>query len=394
MTTQTNVKLVTWNAFIRPPPIESRGGDYKDTRLQFWTQRWMNEYDVVCFQELFGSLSSRRASVLENARSFRPPFAHTAWIDPPPWTSRIATDGGLCVASKLPIIAKEQVIYPGGVMISERFCGKGALFVKIALPSTPANGSGRHLYLFITHLHADYTPTPPTTSEDQHLDVSIITGAPETAKSIYKNREKQLEALRDFIHECLNRHGYREETSNTSGDLALLVGDLNSDGLRSPDLNQTTNPEHGWQWRLVEHVLGSSPSNSGDAPRLSLTDIFFERYSVHPVTTLSLFHELPDERKVPADAWHPLSFTSEGSKPSITAPAPDPDEFKSLDYILRLRLSAEVPAASESQPLALIEPRANAFRITGDDRKAFPDLAQTPLVHCSDHAAVEVVIQC
>ncbi|KAJ3336003.1 hypothetical protein HDU93_003878, partial [Gonapodya sp. JEL0774] len=254
---------------------------------------------------------------------------------------------------------------------------------------------------------ADYSPTPITTSSTQHLDDKQA-GSSASESRIYDVRRLQLETLRDFIHSCLNQYNYREtasleaESLNAPADIALLVGDLNSDGITHSDGGL----EHGWQLNLLKHVLESDlGSSAGTTTRgtakLNLTDIFYSQHGTHPVTTLSLFHELPDNFKEPKDGWHPSAYT-DASQPALTPPAPNPMEYKCLDYIFQLRWN--IDSAATSAPYIDVisdasgtmtsvipsNPRVNPFRISSADRVKFASLiGGTPLIHASDHAGLE-----
>ena len=43
-----DLKLLTYNLFIRPPPINSFGNDYKEERLNYFLKNYLPLYDIVC----------------------------------------------------------------------------------------------------------------------------------------------------------------------------------------------------------------------------------------------------------------------------------------------------------------------------------------------------------
>lgn len=69
--------------------------------------------------------------------------------DPPPFFSGYATDGGLVILSRFPILEADFGPYPYGVL-SDSLSYKGALYAKILI------GSERVLHIFNTHTQASY----------------------------------------------------------------------------------------------------------------------------------------------------------------------------------------------------------------------------------------------
>ena len=52
------VRLLTFNVFLRPPPIKTNLDDYKEERFQE-ILKIIDDYDIVCFQEMFQTATSR-----------------------------------------------------------------------------------------------------------------------------------------------------------------------------------------------------------------------------------------------------------------------------------------------------------------------------------------------
>lgn len=50
--TSAKVSLLTYNVFLRPPPIKTNEDDYKEERFQE-ILKVIRQYDVVCLQEMF-----------------------------------------------------------------------------------------------------------------------------------------------------------------------------------------------------------------------------------------------------------------------------------------------------------------------------------------------------
>jgi hypothetical protein len=52
------VRLLTFNVFLRPPPIKTNLDDYKEERFQE-ILKIIDDYDIVCFQEMFQTATFR-----------------------------------------------------------------------------------------------------------------------------------------------------------------------------------------------------------------------------------------------------------------------------------------------------------------------------------------------
>ena len=93
----TTLKLLTYNLFLRPPGIKTNKSDYKDDRLaEFF--KIMGEFDIICLQEVFGTLSSRKNRLLKQA--FKKGFYFIESSPEPSFFSHYLIDGGLVILSK------------------------------------------------------------------------------------------------------------------------------------------------------------------------------------------------------------------------------------------------------------------------------------------------------
>ena len=52
------IKLLTFNVFLRPPPIKTNEDDYKEQRFME-ILNVIDNYDIVCFQEMFQTATFR-----------------------------------------------------------------------------------------------------------------------------------------------------------------------------------------------------------------------------------------------------------------------------------------------------------------------------------------------
>ena len=54
------VRILTYNMFIRPPPVNENGNDHKDARLNYFIKEYLPNWDVICFQEVFACFCDRK----------------------------------------------------------------------------------------------------------------------------------------------------------------------------------------------------------------------------------------------------------------------------------------------------------------------------------------------
>ena len=54
------IRILTYNFFLRPPPVYSNKGDHKDARLKYFIDHYLDNYDVIVFQEVFATFNCRR----------------------------------------------------------------------------------------------------------------------------------------------------------------------------------------------------------------------------------------------------------------------------------------------------------------------------------------------
>lgn len=144
----SSIRLLTMNVFCRPPFVSNHGNDYKDERLAIIAER-VKGFDIVCFQELFGSFSSRRHGMLQTLGDAG--FKFHALAPPPRLQRGQLVDGGVVVLSKLPIVEHEFVTLERGCH-SDSLAAKGALFVRVETgrEDTPT------VLVVCTHLQATY----------------------------------------------------------------------------------------------------------------------------------------------------------------------------------------------------------------------------------------------
>jgi endonuclease/exonuclease/phosphatase family metal-dependent hydrolase len=143
---RTNIKLLTYNLFMRPPLIKTNASDFKEDRLREFAQT-LDAFDIICCQEVFTMLNSRKQRLITYAK--KAGLCYHAVCDQPSLLSGYFTDGGLLILSRFPIAETEFSPYPYG-MLSDAISYKGVLYVKIMVSKSKV------LHLFNTHTQATY----------------------------------------------------------------------------------------------------------------------------------------------------------------------------------------------------------------------------------------------
>ncbi|KNC98168.1 uncharacterized protein SPPG_06573 [Spizellomyces punctatus DAOM BR117] len=205
----TGIRMLAYNFYLRPPPIESIGRDYKEDRLNLFIETAINEFDIMALSETFGTFNSRRERLVDAAaeRGLR----YWAHGNERNWWKGTFVDSGLLVLSRFPIIKTETILYQGAYG-PDRYAAKGVLYTQILLDDTPDRKT--RLHLFTSHLQASYLPDDPDDGDD-------LTGP---ASSI---RYDQFIQMRSFIDSVLEASAY-----DPVNDAVVLAGDFNVPGAR------------------------------------------------------------------------------------------------------------------------------------------------------------------
>jgi endonuclease/exonuclease/phosphatase family metal-dependent hydrolase len=195
---RTKIKVLTYNVFLRPPPVKNNENDWKDERLADII-KLLDGFDIICFQEMFATFNNRRQELIKYANKSGLFFYSCS--PSPSFFSKFLVDGGLLILSRFPIVESEYKPFHYAVL-SDSLANKGVLFAKIRIKNS-------YLLLFNTHLQASYFG-----SSEYHWTISV------------KTRLDHLDELVAYIKEVLT-----EQTENNPDDnfTCLLVGDFNAD---------------------------------------------------------------------------------------------------------------------------------------------------------------------
>lgn len=254
----SSLRLLTYNLFLRPPLINNRGEDYKNERLADFVQE-INNFDVVCLQEVFALGSFRRQRLLREAALKGFIYQVTSQC---PFFSTFLVDGGLVILSRFPVVGHGQVVFPKG-MQSDALSAKGAVFARVQVGE-------RLLNVFTTHLQATYNTDSmdPVHEEQRQRSIAV--------------RDAQLATLRRFMVDMVGISG--------PGDGVIVAGDLNVDGRRGPE-----DGSDGFEYERMLDGLNMEREAGGTWPAAPL-DVLREATGEHPITS-------GDAERLPSGQW-------------------------------------------------------------------------------------------
>jgi len=139
------IKILTYNIFLRPPPVKNNADDYKNERCKIFLKH-IDNFDIICLQEVFGFLNRRQHKLI--CGSMKRGFFHHSSSPDPSFFSSYIVNGGLLTLSRYPIMYEEFRTFKYGVL-SDNLSMKGVLYTKIDI-------SDCWVHLFNTHLQASY----------------------------------------------------------------------------------------------------------------------------------------------------------------------------------------------------------------------------------------------
>ena len=190
MSKEIQLRLLSYNVYLRTPLLNARGNDYKNDRLKQMLQYEISKYDVIVFQELWGAFNFRRGKCIKEAEQLGFKYHESLHRT---FFPLYFVDGGVTILSKYPIIDTDQIVYSRGCC-QDWWSGKGLVYCKLQV-----GNENEIIHLFGTHTQADYKCTY------------------EENERTRKYRNRQLKECFDFI---------KKKTSNDNYPI-LFCGDLN-----------------------------------------------------------------------------------------------------------------------------------------------------------------------
>ena len=191
------VKILSYNFFARPPPINTNGTDYKNERLDDFIEL-LPDFDILCFQELFTTFNDRKHKMIrEGAKVGLKYYLSTK---APSFFSKYITDSGLLILSRYEIVENDSYNYYINIS-GDAPSSKGILYAKIKI-------NDKYLFLFNTHTQASY------------YDESL-----KNINSTIQVRTAQTEELINYVYNKL----LNIPKEQVNKGCVLIVGDFNID---------------------------------------------------------------------------------------------------------------------------------------------------------------------
>lgn len=130
--------------FMRPV-VNTNGTDHKEGRLRAFCDRYLQEYDIICFQELFDWFSTRKQRMILEAKKYG--MQYHAFSPAPRFFSTFCCDAGLLTISRYPVISSDFTDYKFPPVGDDAISMKGVLYTEIDLSEI----GGAKLHLFHSH---------------------------------------------------------------------------------------------------------------------------------------------------------------------------------------------------------------------------------------------------
>jgi sphingomyelin phosphodiesterase len=332
----SELKVLSFNAFCRPPGIKNKANDWKTERLVYLAKYEMAKYDIVCFQELFGSLSGRRTTFLKACA----PAGHTNYITSPQPSWKFLIDGGLAIVSKYPIVESEWRPFAPGCH-SDRLAEKGVLYAKIEI------SSARNIYVHVFNAHTQSSYNDP---------VGALS---------WKIREKQTLAMLDFIQSVTAEDSFP----------VMVMGDLNIDARKEFPENVSSSEYKAFFQQLQAMKSSRGPFDPHPVGYSVLDLLFHFNRNVHPVT-------FGDATISDTNVITPLE--------TVFTKAHDYGSFQSLDYIFWLIRPSKANDSEEQDVKTVLNATSNG--LTPKSSQVAKMFVQGhPFTQLSDHYGAEAI---
>lgn len=242
---RNSVRLLSYNFFLRPPPVNNNGSDYKNERLKDFIE-FLPEFDIICFQEIFTTLTDRKHQMIREAA--KSGFKYHVSSRPPSFLSEYITDAGLLILSRYEIVECDYYDYYLNIS-GDAPSNKGIIYAKIKI-------NNRYLFLFNTHLQSTYFDESQSNINDT-----------------IQVRTKQTEELINFVYNKLLTFP-RDEIEK---GLVLIVGDFNIDAHNNQFLRE--------KYKLPKYKITEYELLKKKFSKLGIAiDIMYKKYNNHLYT--------------------------------------------------------------------------------------------------------------
>lgn len=267
----SEVRILTYNIFMRPPLVHNNANDYKNERLEEFL-KVMDQFDVVALQEMFSSYNTRVKKLFARARALG--FVHQVKCVSPGSFSRFVADGGVVILSKFPIVETDAHIFKDCTH-PDALAAKQVIYAKILVKKGTAAGSPSSAASEDLHLHFFTT----------HLQSSHFSATPQQNLKHKATRMKQVVELGKFVRAKLHK-------DHSGMRYAVITGDLNVDSRCHVQGNEGADSE---EYKEMMRLL--DPEGE-----LTIVDLLKEAHDgLHPITIGDYFHHPITSEKVPLE---------------------------------------------------------------------------------------------
>lgn len=404
-----NIRLLSYNIFIRmtllhcpfsivtlgpPAPkfTHNVANDFKDQRLECFISNYLEKYDVICLQEMFGAFSSRRRKLVKEARKRG---FHWKVSSPQSRSSMCLVDGGCLILSRVRVAAESSMVFSTGLM-SDRLAAKGVLYAKLnPKPNV-------YVHLFVTHLQAVYADSPSSMGVCQSVQRKQYSELVEFITSTVAANETTSDMLvaERLSHKKNEKKGGMAASAPEQDTMSFLSHRCRRwPVLLAGDFNCNSRPTPG---DIVTRVTPQYTDLTSELSKLGpFSDVLYDNLGDHPVTY--------------AAAVFSLDGTFSPHETALTHPADYQDDGEwvnqSLDYIFLFPPTHEdvklvaassasslvgdegsTPASPDSRALnrALLKPQQVSVK-----HLEYQSAGQAPggsLQYLSDHMALEALL--
>lgn len=217
------LKIMSYNFYLQSMVMfdDYKYNDCKEERFNHFIKthsKTFDEHDIICFQEVYGTLSLYCNKIIEYAKHKE--FHWFIVPEKPKFFSIKMMDSGLLILSKYPIIYANTVPFQSG-LIKDRFAQKSFQYCII---DTFKKDNKKYLHLINTHLQSEYKLKDDDTMEVKYQQLQQI----RNFIDFYKLRNDNLLICGDFNINCnYYDHSYEVVTGMYSKEyykMLLILG--------------------------------------------------------------------------------------------------------------------------------------------------------------------------
>ena len=246
---QKKIKIMSFNFYLRSYYIfHDHSFDCKDERLNQFIDNYLDTYDIICFQEVFGVFSLFCNDLINRAKN-KGFYWYVVPKNPNFFSCRFV-DSGLTIISKYPIVHSETVVFNESTSF-DRFAEKSFQYCIIDTLINKFNEHPKYLHLINTHLQSNYKINDSNISEIRY---------------------KQLYQIREFIEKKdLNNNFNFQDNEN---DL-FIMGDFNINCYDITNCLNVNYEKYSEDYIKLLSILGLTMYN----------DIIYKSHIFHPPTS-------------------------------------------------------------------------------------------------------------